>query len=839
MAIIPITKDHIDTVTLEMHPERMFSSSSVNGVTGSVYVYANRSPFNRQRIESAPFSSYATDPKTLLPAESVYEASSYETEFQTLVAGNPAQDGAGEDRSYAYDQYMSRVNSQPQSPELNKFMEIWRFKPSFSFTSNTLRKNVVKDILFKYYSGVYSQLDWAYSNYNCLTFFTASEIPTDSALLYPPQNKPTAGAWNQYINTSSFSISFWVNPRTTTTIDNAEYRAGTILHSSSSFAVSIVSGSEKDDFGNPEAFRVLLQLSHSSDIAPSDVNLTLANNSRPFPRDLIFVSPDNTLKKNQWHHVTFSWDKNHNFGSGSMWIDSNNLKATKFYVSGGDLNYGHAEGRNFIPLVVGNYYDAPNVYDTVANYSDMAKYFNQGVTTLEGIPVAPGNPSAGIQMPAGSFNHKANADVHDIRIYNKYLTDSERDSAMISGPKNLDNLLFYLPPFYTKESRYRQILTTPYFTKMTASAEPFNVDLSFGVGGHDLNIENFTRDFATGNYPRHFCLTSSVVTTDTLFATANQINWNKGEYKEYFRNRQLLLLPCDNGKFFPNFELLASGTVPTSKRPQPMSGIPVDQFIDDLGYLDYSLISLRNLVATSSIDDLKIYSDPNAEESDIAIALAATPPSSPLDPESFDWKASGDVNPADAYELTVIQRTQDNSSNELYFFDVSNLFYGNRILPGTFVIEDTALTGSGGAVGLKIVDDGVGNLYRANCTSTRAVWNSIGNILYDEGIAVIKSPNIPLFGQDQFEVKFTGLHNIHTYEVNIMLSPNLFSSSSNPTFSGGRPNDYANTSDPNYVAFNSILLHDNNLNIITRSNMARPVVKQLGDKYLVRIKIDY
>ena len=160
-------------------------------------------------------------------------------------------------------------------------------------------------------------------------------------------------------------------------------------------------------------------------------------------------------------------------------------------------------------------------------------------------------------------------------------------------------------------------------------------------------------------------------------------------------------------------------------------------------------------------------------------------------------------------------------------------------MPGTFVIEDVALTGSSGAVGMKIRDDGRGNLYRADCNSKQAEWNSVGNVLYDEGIAVIKSPNIPLFGQDQFEINFTGLHNVHTYEVNVLLSPNLFTSSSNPTFKGGRPNDYANTADPNFVAFNSILLHDDNLNVISRTNFAQPVIKKLGDKYLVRIKMDY
>jgi len=822
MAFIPITKEHVDTVTLEMHPNRMFSSSSVNGLTGSVYVYANRSPFNRQRLDSSPFESFKVD-STDSASNYSFKSNDYENTFNQLVDKNPSWDSStDENRKSAYEDYLSKVNSQNQSPELNKFVEIFRFKPSFSFTTNTLRKNVVKDVLFKYYSGIYSQLNWAYTNYNCLTFFTASSVPTESALMYPA---PASGLTNnQYINTSSFSLSFWVNPRRTTSNDQTEYKAGTILHSSSSFAVSIVSGSEKDDYGKPEAFRIMLQMSQSADVAPSLVDLSIANNSRTSPQEYIFLSPDNSLKLNNWHHVTISWDKNVNFGSGSMWIDSNSATETKMNITTSSLNSSHLT--DFIPLIVGNYYDGPNNNIILP---EMKKFFNAGAASLEGTQNS--GASAGNVIDPSTLSHKPNIDLHDVRIHDRYLTTTERESVMESGPANLDNLLFYLPPFYTKESPYRRILRTPYFGKMTASAEPFNVDLSFGVGGYDANIENFTRDFANKIYPRHYCLTSSLVTTDALYATANQINYEKGSYRDYFRNRQLLLLPCDNGKFLPNFDLLASGTF--ENRPLPRSGVPTDEFIDDKGFLDYSLISLRSLVSTSSLDKLKIFSDPNAAESDLARELAG---GSAFDPE---FMTSGDTPPT-PYDLTVVQRTQDNSSNEVYFFDASNLFYGNRIIPGTFIIEDTSLTGSNGAVGIKIRDDFQGNLYRADCKSTPAKWNNVGNVLYDEGIAIIKSSNIPLFGQDQFEINFKGLHNIHTYEVNVLLSPNLFNSSSNPTFkNNSRPDNYSNSYDSHFVAFNSIMLHDNNLNVITRTNLSRPVIKKLGDKYLVRIKIDY
>ena len=267
---------------------------------------------------------------------------------------------------------------------------------------------------------------------------------------------------NQYVNTSSFSISFWVNPRRTTSNGGSEYKAGTILHSSSSFAISIVSGSEKDDFGNPEKFRIMVQLSQSADTAPSTIDLSIANNTRSAPQNYIFLSPDNSLKLNNWHHVTFSWDKNINYGSGSMWIDCDERSVTKMNISTSSINISHTG--SFIPLIVGNYYNGSN-NSTIA--PQMKKFFNAGASSLEGIQNE--GISAGNINDPSTLNHKPNVDLHDIRIHNKYLTQDERKDVMKNGPKNLDNLIFYLPPFYTKESPYRRILRTPYFGKMTAS----------------------------------------------------------------------------------------------------------------------------------------------------------------------------------------------------------------------------------------------------------------------------------------------------------------------------------------------------------------------------------
>ena len=132
--------------------------------------------------------------------------------------------------------------------------------------------------------------------------------------------------------------------------------------------------------------------------------------------------------------------------------------------------------------------------------------------------------------------------------------------------------------------------------------------------------------------------------------------------------------------------------------------------------------------------------------------------------------------------LTIFQRTQDSSSNQVVFFDISNLYYGLRILPKSFVISDSMMSGSGGVVGITIKDDGNGTLYRANSITPNSTWNSVGTIFYNEGIIAIKSPHLYFFGQHQYEMSFKGEQNIHVLRIESIAPLNHLNSSSNPSF---------------------------------------------------------
>ena len=54
MAIIKLGPDNFEIVTLATHPMRTYNSSS-SGVTGSVYVYARRSDYEKEAQSMAAF----------------------------------------------------------------------------------------------------------------------------------------------------------------------------------------------------------------------------------------------------------------------------------------------------------------------------------------------------------------------------------------------------------------------------------------------------------------------------------------------------------------------------------------------------------------------------------------------------------------------------------------------------------------------------------------------------------------------------------------------------------------------------------------------------------------
>jgi hypothetical protein len=625
-----------------------------------------------------------------------------------------------------------------------------------------------------------------FTNYQCLNFFSASNIPTGSAIIY--DNGVTSGARGPYTPDSAFTLECYINPRYQSLVGESEYLPGTVYHLSSTFALSVCSGSSKDVNGLADKFRLLLQLSSSAEVAPSEA----------VSGDLTFFSDDNCLSLNNWHHVAVRWSPNYDNGTGSFVVDG--VERGLFCVTGSSISpiFDGVDRQDQDVIVLGNFYQGTN------SGSNLISYFMDETLT-----------------PTHSFSFPLKAEGHEFRIWDKYLDDDEVATYMTGGigQTSPTGLLFHLPVLFTKESPEREVLVTPFQRTTQATVDAHNVSMSFGVGGHEINVENFTREFVKGRYPRLFNLTGSQITwTMTDFQEANTLLYATGSLVK----RNLTVLPCDNGKTRPDYSILISGTLES----HPADSSPLSKFVNDLGNLDLSLVSLLNLIPTSSLYPGLIASDDTMPSSISSLIEGAGPDN--LDGQT----ASGDV-------LTIFQRQRDNSSNSVVIFDTSNLFYGGKIHPTSLEILDTSMTGSEDQIKITLHDNGHGGVYRADALTPHAKWAGVGTVLYDEGIAVVKSPLIFMFGKEQFEISMRGERPVHVMEIAVPCPAGQINSSSNPSFMSLVASDNPDEGSVGPVIITGINLHDDNLNVVARATLAQPIIKRSEDRYLFRIKMDW
>jgi hypothetical protein len=698
---------------------------------------------------------------------------------------------------------MSAVNTQQKSTRLNAKVDVIRFVPPVDFNKLTVAKGVVINNIMPTNRVAWPSAQFSFTNYHSLNFFTSPEVPSDSVFLYPNKIIDSTTGRGRYSLDDGFSFDFFIKPRYTSDlpVGQGDYTAGAILHLTGAYALTLHSGSSKDINGFPDSFRIGVQFGQDANIPPSELEQINQN--------LTFFSKDNSIPKNKWTHVSIRWGgPNYNFGTGSILI--NESFDTEITIDN-TLNLGFYSFPNEIPaaLCVGNYFEGTN-NTSINPLSSQTLFFASEPALRDGIEEL--DIITNVNEPEDfAFTHPLNAEVHDLKIYNRYLTINEITKLRGGGPTILQGLSFYLPPFFTKESPFRQsvgtfggILTTPFFERNGTTDAPFETNMAYSVGGHYINLENYVKDFASGVWPRLWALTGSATSPgSSVVETMNSFLYATGSN----RKRAHTILPCDHGSWFPNFDLL--------------SDLDTSRFISDLGNQELGSISLRNMLDLSGLTSTSI----QTSGSILNETLGATP----------EQLGSSPTN-----NLAVFHRTRDNTSNQIVFFDISNLFYGKQIKPGSFFLRDSNLSGSGGKISITLKDDGFGNLYRADAEGSEGSnWASVGNVFYDEGIVLIKNPHLYFFGENEYQCEFSGTHNIHVLTINTFLRPNEQVGSSNTTFKITEPNQNVNDQDERFTYVSNVYLHDENLNVISRTNLAQPIKKRSSDKALLKIKIDF
>ena len=174
-------------------------------------------------------------------------------------------------------------------------------------------------------------------------------------------------------------------------------------------------------------------------------------------------------------------------------------------------------------------------------------------------------------------------------------------------------------------------------------------------------------------------------------------------------------------------------------------------------------------------------------------------------------------------------------------FDISNVLYSSQIRPKNLEINDIDLAGSGGALNVKIKDNGHGIMYRADCNGKHATWAHLGHVFYSDGLLNVLHPGLSNFGENNFSFNLKGEHSLYIMQIDIPVERGEFNISQNPTYIKGlKPsNNLSDLEETSFVYITGINLHDENLNIVAKAKFAQPIVKRLNDRYNIRLKMDF
>jgi hypothetical protein len=625
---------------------------------------------------------------------------------------------------------------------------------------------------------------FGYTNYHCLNIMSTSFSSVGQALIYPNYKTAT----RPYTPSSAFTINFFVKPKKM--LDTQKpHVAGTVMHLSSSFAVTIVSGSRTADDGKPETFRVLFQIGSGSAYSPKDLNpLSFLPGVTPpsYPQNLIF-STDDVLKRDVWHQVSIRWDANRSYGTGSIIVD-NSYRRTFTFPSGTVDPYGSASTPG--GLVIGNFYDSGD---------SISKFFNSNNNSIDGTVV---DPNASSTDPTGfTFGCQLNAEIHQLSIFKRYLSDEEiGDLASATAITSSSGPAFYLPVHFSGSTSKYKTYGSPKELKTVSTDSPFSYDMAAGYNGYYLNLQNFIADAVTANLPRAYGYHSPVQygpTYDLKTQDTNDVLMTLNSVKR----RNFLVVPCDNGTYTPTFNRIQNDNSRFTKN-------------------DAATISMTQLVPNDVLKITPTFADTSIPYDGVFTSTLQILP----------VLQNSNANFRSGYE--------DLSSNLVTVISIPTPYYGNRIVPNTVVLTDSSVSGSSGQK-FTLRDDGIGNLYRHDTASAPAMWNRVGSIFYDHGIVALMSPHIPFFAKEGYTISFRGEHRKHVMSVAIPAKPDALNTSRNTSYKRFPPSDLLSEQAEDFVYITGINLHDQNFNVVMRAKLAQAVHKRESDEIVFRLRYDF
>lgn len=716
--------------------------------------------------------------------------------IESAIASISSSRGVSTNVTESVNYYMNNARAQSNPDEGTKIVfapSVFAFDPAGGndvtgslYSQKKYARRFISGSLVPYYVANNQGKYLSVGNYFTHNFVTGSSLADDAAIIFPDfkSSHPT------YIAPNGLTIDLHINPRYSTDSRKSDFKAGTIVHVPGCYSLSIASGSSKGPDGRPDSFRLILALTHSADVSPSSVDLSVPNGSRSSPQDAVFVSDDNILPKNSWNHVSVKWDSLTNGGQG------------KFLVNGDDAGIISSKltsiGRTTKPgcLVVGNHL-IPSVNGET--------FFNAAAASACGIESSTTYTSGD---PIGPFDAPLCAEIHSIKVYNRYITDAQSLVNMEGDVSPEKSVIFYMPPIFMHESAKRYVPTSLFTKDLRTTDTLFNLDLMQTCGGRDINLENFCRDLtrfgSTTSYPRLFNLTSSISVGGAY--TSAERNFNNIFYgSSVNRRRNLTVLPNDDGSYRLSYVCLSGLSIATGS------------FMSYKGAFDPSTVAMTG------------QGNPIPATSPVPVGSTRKDPGGTPAKDSASDQQYGNAQYEDQESYVTFGS----------LIDISTMHYAHRIQPASFVVEDNNVTGSGGLVKITLRDDGKNGLYRADANTLHAKWNTQGLFYENEGLGLVLSPGAPFFGKEQWKMQFETDASVHVHTLDVSVPAGTANVSQNPTYTKFPPTREGDETARDFVYIDTINLHDENLNVVARATLAQPLLKRPDEAFLFRLKMDF
>lgn len=628
--------------------------------------------------------------------------------------------------------------------------------------------------------------------------------------------------WSQ----DSSTIEFWIKPC------EEQIDVGTIVCVQGNYAVCLIPSIDDFKNGIPERFKIGIysQNTVGDDLIaiPSMSDVTLGGSGGGK-----YISTP-ILRLNRWSHVAIRFSSRFNNGLLSVYVDGVNITSVNV-----DGIYDGASRTNGIfdttlglsagdTMFVGGW--CPDGQITEHIWGDYSSKQSINPVDNSGAPLFTHSVADGAAIIP---RFQLVSELSELRLWNTPRTESEILASKNYRIKDTEDLRAYIPVIFDPSGTspiWDHVGFIPFTDNPETLADyyekgsfltidksnldynkvPYCTNSGYIAGMPFVNVHAHLKEYKNSSYPAILQFGDLSDTTDsTIYPTirekspaSHKINYFLENWKEFnwLRSNNSMILPSDN--------------------PYLVDGYEITESKYSLG-LDSSWINLKGLDVGSLEEDTEMGRMFDDEVFSV---------------QSVDEDFSGT---SEEYSTAALKRNGKIFDNDILVpfavnFSIPQIYYANRIKPGSLILKSSV---NGLNKTITIVDN-EGTLYRKDSMSD-GLPTKVGHVDYSNGLVSIFSPYLSNMSIDDFDISFEGLKNMHVMQIDVPCPTGIANVSQHPSYKDLKPSNNSNEATGKMTYISTIYLHDENLNIIGKANLAQPLQKRETDSFLFRLKLDF